>query len=82
MSTTAPAPLILDVRPFFTEQRPPLPAILQAVRQLAPGQALQLLAPLEPKPLYDMLAQQGLTASSQQHPDGTWQIDFHPTEVG
>src|SRR4051812_24275870 len=43
-----PSPLELDVRALVARQRPPLPAIQQAIAQLEPGQALRLIAPFEP----------------------------------
>ncbi len=75
-----PAPRELDVRPLFAAQRPPLPAILAAVRQLQPGQALRLIAPLEPVPLVNRLAEQGFAAVSRRRDDGAWEILFTPAE--
>ncbi len=75
-----PAPRELDVRPLFAAQRPPLPAILAAVRQLQPGQALRLIAPLEPQPLYARLAERGYRAAARRRGDGAWEILFTPAE--
>ena len=74
MSTTPPVEL--DVRPFFENQRPPLPAILEAVNRLQPGQPFRLIAPFEPKPLYDLLGQRGYQAEAKQRPDEAWEILF------
>lgn len=68
----------LDARPLLAAGRPPLAAILNAVNRLAPGQALRLLAPFEPAPLFALLAERGFTAESQQLADGTWSILFRP----
>jgi uncharacterized protein (DUF2249 family) len=68
----------LDVRPLFAAGRPPLPAILAAINRLVPGQALQLIAPMEPRPLYDVLARRGFTREVQQRDDGAWEIRFRP----
>lgn len=73
-----PAPMELDVRPLLSAGRPPLTAILNAVNRLAPGQALRLLAPFEPAPLFALLAERGYTAESEQLADGTWSILFRP----
>ncbi len=70
----------LDVRPLLAAGRPPMAAILNAVNRLAPGQALRLIAPLEPKPLYDRLAQRGFTPEAVQRADGAWEILFRPGE--
>ncbi len=74
----APEPRELDVRPFFAAQRPPLPAILAAINGLRPGQALRLIAPLEPQPLYARLAERGFSAAARRRDDGAWEILFTP----
>jgi len=74
--SAVPAPVELDVRPLFETGRPPLAAILSAVNQLAPGQALRLIAPFEPTPLYDLLGGRGYRATPKQRADGAWEILF------
>jgi uncharacterized protein (DUF2249 family) len=69
-------PLELDVRPICASKLPPLPAILDAVGRLAPGQNFRLIAPFEPSPLYQLLGQQGFTHSTHKLPDGSWEITF------
>ncbi len=73
-----PLPLELDVRPLVTAGRPPLPAILNAVSRLEPGQSLRLLAPFEPTPLYARLRERGLVPESTARADGSWEIMFRP----
>jgi hypothetical protein len=73
-----PPPLELDVRPLLAAGRGPLPAILAAVGRLEPGQAFRLIAPLEPKPLYDVLGRRGLRPDPRQRTDGAWEILFRP----
>lgn len=75
---TTPPPLELDVRPYFDSGRAPLPAILGAINRLAPGQTLRLIAPFEPKPLYDLLGQRGYSATPRERDDGAWEIVFEP----
>lgn len=72
------APLELDVRPLVAAGRPPLPAILNAVNRLEPGQAFRLIAPFEPKPLYALLLERGLDAVPTGRADGSWEILFRP----
>jgi len=76
--SSAPDPAELDVRPLFETGRPPLAAILSAVNQLAPGQALRLIAPFEPTPLYDLLGGRGYRATPRQREDDAWEILFEP----
>ncbi len=68
--------LDLDVRPIVTAKKPPLAAILDAVSQLEPGQALRLTAPFEPLPLYQVLRQQGFRHEAKSDGAGTWTIIF------
>jgi uncharacterized protein (DUF2249 family) len=68
--------LELDVRPLFAAHQPPMAAILDTVGRLAPGQAFRLIAPFEPLPLYQLLAQHGLKPSARVRDDGAWEIMF------
>lgn len=71
----------LDVRPLFAAGKPPLPVILAAVNQLKPGQALRVIAPMQPVPLYALLGQRGFTAEPRERADGAWEILFRPEDV-
>lgn len=73
-------PLELDVRPLIERQRPPLPAILDAVSRLEEGQPLRLIAPFEPAPLYTLLGERGFDHSTREDPPGVWVIDFTPRD--
>jgi uncharacterized protein (DUF2249 family) len=73
-------PLELDVRPLFAAGRPPLSAILNAVNRLQPGQALRLIAPMQPEPLYQLLGERGFTPEAREREDGAWEILFRPAE--
>jgi len=66
----------LDVRPLVAERRPPLPAILNAINRLGPGQSLRLTVPFEPMPLYAMLRDRGFSHETSRGPDGTWVVVF------
>ena len=68
--------LDLDVRSLFGDHRPPLPAILDAVHSLAPGQAFRLTTPIEPVPLYRLLAGMGFSHQAARAPDGAWVVVF------
>ncbi len=71
-------PLEFDVCPLVAAGRPPLVPILNAVGQLQSGQALRLIAPFQPVPLYDLLGQRGYTPEPRERADGTWEILFRP----
>lgn len=73
---SSPDPLELDIRPLCASRQAPLPAILDAVGRLAPGQDFRLIAPFEPTPLYQLLGRQGFVATSRQREDGSWEITF------
>lgn len=75
------APLELDVRPLIERSRPPMPAILDALGRLAPAQSLRLVAPFEPKPLFEFMAQRGFTHRARQRQDGAWEVLFSPYEI-
>jgi uncharacterized protein (DUF2249 family) len=78
-SMTNPPPLVFDARPVFASGRQPLPAILDALNRLQPGQPLKLIAPFEPLPLCQLLRARGYTAAPQARPDGAWEVLFRPS---
>jgi len=78
---TAPAPLTLDVRPELRAGGEPFARIMQAVGDLAPGQALRLLATFEPIPLYALLGRKGLAHRAIHHGAEDWEILFTPEEA-
>lgn len=72
----------LDVRPLLNRGEEPFPAIMQAVAQLTDGESLCLIAPFEPKPLYQILETKGYEACPQQEENGLWKILFKPKNEG
>lgn len=66
----------LDVRNLFADKIPPLRTILNAVDALKADEALRLLVPFEPTPLYALLASQGFSHEASQNPDGSWRVLF------
>ncbi|BET68618.1 hypothetical protein ASA1KI_35360 [Opitutales bacterium ASA1] len=73
----SPLPFLeVDVRPLVAARQPPIGAIMDAVDLLAPGQALRLIAPFEPVPLYAMLARQGFRHTTKRREDDAWEILF------
>jgi uncharacterized protein (DUF2249 family) len=72
----APGPLVLDTRPIFEAGDTPCQAIDEAIASLEPGQALVLLVPFEPVPLYAKLRKEGFAHQSAQQEDGAWRVEF------
>ena len=73
-----PEPLVLDVREDIRNGREPFPKIMAAVQSLSPGQALVLIAPFEPLPLYDVLGAKGFRHAARRTEDGDWHVTFCP----
>lgn len=69
-------PLTVDVREELRRGGEPFPRIMQAVKSLAPGQALRVLATFEPLPLYAVLGRQGFGHSATRHDEGDWEVLF------
>ncbi len=66
----------LDVREDIQRGREPFSKIMQAVADLGAADALIIIAPFEPTPLYAVLAQRGFSHQSQQNETGEWKIHF------
>ena len=71
-------PFTLDVREELRRGGEPLPRILEAVGALAPGQALRLLVPFEPLPLYGLLGRKGFDHQAVRHGEADWEVLFSP----
>lgn len=68
----------LDVRPLLHAGQEPFAAIMAAVDGLARGQALRLIAPFRPVPLYKVMANRGYGASERALPGSDWEVVFTP----
>src|SRR5688572_14918330 len=66
----------LDVREEIRAGREPFPRIMQTVRQLQAGQALRLIAPFKPVPLFAVLGRQGFNHEAKPLTDGDWEVRF------
>ncbi len=73
------APHDLDVRPILRAGGEPFSVIMEAVKGLASGQALRLIATFEPVPLYRVLAKKGFDHAAREIGDGDWEVLFTPT---
>ena len=69
-------PLVLDVRDDLRNGREPFGRIMEAVASLQDGQAMLLIAIMEPVPLYEVMAGRGFAHETTRTPEGDWQIRF------
>ncbi|WP_049925048.1 DUF2249 domain-containing protein [Halopiger goleimassiliensis] len=67
---TESADLTIDVREI---DGPPFEDIMNALESLDPGERLHLIAPFEPKPLYEVLESRGFDHESHQS-DDLWHV--------
>lgn len=74
-------PLDLDVRPALARGEEPFAAIMAAANSLAPGQALRMIAPFRPAPLFNVMANRGFACTDRRRPDGAWEVIFTPVEA-
>lgn len=72
------APKILDVRPMLRSGGEPFQAIMEAVQDLRPGQALKLLATFRPQPLFRVMAGRGFDHVAREIEGGDWEVLFTP----
>ena len=67
---------VLDVRPDIAKGGDPFSKIMETVKSLKPGEALEVIVPFEPFPLYDVMEGKGFAHTSQASPDGSWRVTF------
>ncbi|MTE02226.1 DUF2249 domain-containing protein, partial [Paracoccus sp. YIM 132242] len=77
---TTPDPFELDVRPQLQRGEEPFGTIMTAADGLQPGQALRLIAPFRPAPLFGVMANRGFAVSDRRRSDGAWEVLFAPLE--
>ncbi len=65
----------LDLRPIFDLGGEPFPTIMDAVDALGELEALHLIVPFEPRPLYRVLKMRGF-ASHTEELDGVFHVWF------
>ena len=66
----------LDVRPLMAAGKEPFDAIMSVVEGLKPGEELELFAPLDPRPLYEVLAARGFSHETPALGGGDYRILF------
>ncbi|APW99066.1 hypothetical protein CHINAEXTREME_15355 [Halobiforma lacisalsi AJ5] len=65
----------IDVREI---DGPPFDDIMSAVGSLEDGERLELLAPFEPEPLYEVLDSRGYTHESDRQDEDLWRVLIEP----
>ncbi|WP_331376363.1 DUF2249 domain-containing protein [Sinorhizobium chiapasense] len=68
----------LDVRPILRGGGDPFQVIMNAVDNLAPGQALRLIASFRPVPLFSVMAGRGFSHQEEALGNGDWAVLFTP----
>jgi len=68
--------VLLDVREDIKSGGSPCSRIMESAGQLEEGDTLQLIAPFEPTPLYDVLGRDGFVHESREIGAGDWEIRF------
>ena len=71
----------LDVREDFRAGQAPCEKILLALGQVGPNEALRLLVPFKPVPLFEVAAGKGLTHSETRTSEGDWEVRFTRSSV-
>ena len=74
--------ITLDVRADIQEGREPFSRIIQAAAGLRNGEALLLIAPFEPVPLYRIMARQGFSYKCRPAGTGDWEVLFSRGPAG
>lgn len=75
----AMADTVLDVRPDLEQGGEPFVRIMEAASAIQPGGTLVIIAPFEPVPLYDVLADRSFTHETEKMADGEWVVRFSRT---
>jgi uncharacterized protein (DUF2249 family) len=68
--------VVVDVRADIKSGGSPCSRILDSAEQLGEGDTLQLIAPFEPTPLYDVLGREGFVHESRELGNGDWEVRF------
>ncbi len=68
----------LDVRPMMAAGNEPFEAIMGVVGGLAPNEEFELVAPLEPVPLYQVLGARGFHHETEALGGGDYRVVFRP----
>ncbi len=68
--------VLLDVRADIQAGNEPCSRIMAFAKQLNEGDTLQLIAPFEPVPLYEVLGREGFVHEARDLGGGDWEVRF------
>ena len=71
----------LDVRAMMAGGKDPFDAIMSVVGGLRPEEEFELLAPLDPVPLYQVLGAQGFSHQTEALGGGDFRVVFRRKEI-
>jgi uncharacterized protein (DUF2249 family) len=66
----------LDVRPIIARGEEPFDTIMRTVAGMAAGEELELVAPFEPVPLFNVLGSQGFEHHAEPIGNGDYRVIF------
>jgi hypothetical protein len=70
------AAMTLDVRPDLERGDEPFVRIMEAAARIQPGEALVIVAPFEPVPLYGVLGGRGFAHETERVAADEWVVRF------
>jgi uncharacterized protein (DUF2249 family) len=68
--------VVLDIRAQIRAGEAPCSTILETAGRLNEGDTLQVVAPFEPTPLYEVLGREGFAHESRELGAGEWEVRF------
>ncbi|HEY7682458.1 MAG TPA: DUF542 domain-containing protein [Gemmatimonadales bacterium] len=71
----------LDVRAVLAAGGEPFDLIMAAAGRIPPGGALELTAPFEPLPLYDVMRRRGFSRTTEARGPAEWVVTFRDTGI-
>lgn len=71
----------LDVRSLMARGEEPFAAIMAMVSALSPGEPLELVAPLDPVPLYSVMESRGYGHETEDLGEGDFRVVFRPVKT-
>ncbi len=79
--TTGGPSVTLDVRPILAMGEEPFDAIMGAADEIEPGGSLEITAPFEPQPLYEVMARRGFAHSTDMRSEAEFVVLFTRTGI-
>ena len=80
-STGAAPTATLDVRPMLAMGREPFDAIMSAADDIRIGGSLELTAPFEPVPLYEVMTRRGFSRATDMRTEAEFVVRFTLTGI-